>query len=254
MAFIIGGHILNSTMVDTQDYLNIIQTDLKLHLDAGTLESYPGSGTTWFDLSGFTYNGTLINGPTFNSGNQGTIVFDGSNDYVTTADIDHGTSEFTLEAWVYFNSFNSGNCVIKKNTDNDFWPVFSLSVGNDGAISGYYSSQVYGQCLEGAISSTGIISTGQWYHLCYSKGAAGYTTMKLHRNGVSQSYSNFLYGSHVNNVCNSDKPVMIGINYDAPNFIQPVNGKIPIVRIYSKQLSDTQILHNYNTQKGRYGL
>jgi hypothetical protein len=40
----------------------------------------------------------------------------------------------------------------------------------------------------------------------------------------------------------------------APNFIQPVNGRIPIVRIYNKQLSDAQILHNYNTQKGRFGL
>jgi hypothetical protein len=254
MPFDIGGHIYNGTHAGVSDYKNIIERGLVLHLDASALESYLGSGNNWIDLSGNNYQGTLTNGPTFDSANKGTIVFDGSNDYVTTADVDHGTSQFTLEAWVYFSSFNSGNCVIKKNTDNDYWPVFQLSVGNDGAISGYYSSQVYGNCLEGAISSTGIILTGQWYHLCFSKGADGYTTMKLHKNGVSQSYSNYLYGSHINNVCNSDKPVLIGINYDYPNFIQPVNGKISVVRIYNRQLSDAEVLHNYNVQKSRYGL
>jgi hypothetical protein len=254
MPFDIGGQIFNGDIADKQDYLNVVQNGLKLHLDVSTLESYPGSGNDWFDLSANDYHGTLTNGPTYSVSNQGTIVFDGSNDYVTTADVDHGTSQFTLEAWVYFTSFNSGNCVIKKNTDNDYWPVFQLSVGNDGAISGYYSSQVYGNCLEGAISSTGVISTGQWYHLCFSKGTDGYTTMKLHKNGVSQSYSNYLYGSHINNVCNSDKPVLIGINYDYPNFIQPVNGKISVVRIYNRQLSDAEVLHNYNVQKSRFGL
>jgi hypothetical protein len=254
MPFDIGGQIFNGEIADKQDYLNVVQNGLKLHLDASTLESYPGSGNDWFDLSGNDYHGTLTNGPTYSSSNQGSIVFDGTNDYVTTADIDHGTSEFTLEAWVYFNTLNSSNTIIKKNTDNDFWPVFSLSVGNDGVISGYYSSQVYGQCLEGALSSSGLISTGQWYHLCFSKGSAGYTTMKLHRNGVSQSWTNSLYGSHVNNVCDSIKPVVIGINYDFPNFIHPLNGRIPVVRLYNRQLSDAEVLHNYNIQKSRFGL
>lgn len=254
MAIIINGNVFNSSMAGIQDYQNIVKRGLIFYLDAGTPESYPESGTTWFDLSGNTYDGTLTNGPTFNSDNNGVIVFDGSNDYITTADVDHGASEFTLETWVYFSSLSTAAALIKKNTDNDYWPVFSITVGTDGAISGYYSSQVYGQCLEGAISSTGIITTGQWYHLCYSKGAAGYTTMKLHKNGVSQSYSNFLYGSHVNNVCNSSKPVMLGINYDYPNFIQPLNGRMAMARIYNRQLSDSEILHNYNIQKGRFGL
>jgi len=119
MPFNIGGHIFNGTIANTQDYLNIIKTGLVLHLDASTLESYPGSGNNWFDLSGYDYHGTLTNGPTYDSSNQGTIIFDGSNDYVTTADVNHGTSEFTLEAWVYFNSLNSTSAIIKKNTDND---------------------------------------------------------------------------------------------------------------------------------------
>jgi hypothetical protein len=254
MPFDIGGVIYNGTHADLQDYKNIITRGLVLHLDASALESYSGSGTNWFDISKNTNNGTLTNGPTFNSNNGGYIVFDGSNDYVRTTDVDHGTSEFTLESWVYFNSLSSAASIIKKNTDNDNWPVFSLSAGSDGKISGYYSTQIYGACLEGALSLAGAVTTGQWYHLCYSKGAAGYTTMKIHKNGVSQSYTNFLYGSHVNEVCNSSKPVDLGINYDATVFIQPLNGRIAVVKIYNRQLSDSEILQNYNVQKGRFGL
>lgn len=254
MPFDIGGYIFNDSLIRSQDYTQVIQSGLKLHLDSGTLESYPATGTTWFDLSGNSYDGTLTNGPTYSTDNKGTIVFDGSNDYITTADVDHGTSEFTLETWVYFNALNTGNAIIKKNTENNNWPIFSMTATNTGLIRSYYSSQIYGQCLEGAITATGVVTTGQWYHLCFSKGAAGYTTMKVYKNSVSQSYSNFLYGSHVNNVCNSSKPVMLGIDLDGSNYINPVNGRIPIARIYSRQLSDTEILHNYNVQKGRFGL
>ena len=254
MPFNIGGYIYNGTHADVQDYKNVITRGLVLHLDASALESYPGSGTSWYDISGNGNNGTLINGPTFSSSNQGYIIFDGTNDYVTTADVNHGTSEFTLEVWAYFSALNSYNCIMKKNTDNEAWPVFSMYVQSDGTFRGLYSSQVFGACLEGAISSTGVVTTGQWYHLCYSKGAAGYTTMKLHKNGVSQSYTNFLYGSHINEVCNSSKPVLIGVEYDNDVFIRHVNGRIPVARIYNRQLSDVEILQNYNIQKARFGL
>jgi hypothetical protein len=46
---------------------------------------------------------------------------------------------------------------------------------------------------------------------------------------------------------------VLGINYDYPNFINPLNGRIAVARIYNRQLSDAEILHNYNTQKGRFG-
>ena len=256
MGLDLTGNKLYSTSVGPKgEVLKQLSTDgLVQHLDAGNKNSYPSTGTTWTDLSGNGYNGTLVNGPTYNSSNSGYIVFDGTNDYVTTADVNHGTSEFTLESWVYFSAFNSNNCIIKKNTDNDYWPVFSLNVDNTGVIRGYYSTQTYGACLEGAYTSTGIVTTGQWVHLAYSKGAGGYTTMKIYKNGISQSFSYYLYGSHINEVCNSSKPVIIGIDFDTPNYVSPVNGRIPIVRIYNRQLSSTEMLQNYNIQKARFGL
>ena len=58
----------------------IVTDGLVLCLDAGDRKSYSGSGTTWTDRSGEGNNGTLVNGPTFDSGNGGSIYFDGGND------------------------------------------------------------------------------------------------------------------------------------------------------------------------------
>ena len=60
----------------------IVTDGLVLCLDAGNSKSYPGTGTTWTDLSGRGNTGTLTNGPTYSSANGGSIVFDGSNDFV----------------------------------------------------------------------------------------------------------------------------------------------------------------------------
>ena len=78
----------------------IVTSGLVLSLDAGNTKSYPGTGTTWFDKSGNTYNGTLTNGPTFNTANLGSIVFDGVDDYVTCGTIPFTSNTFTIEVEV----------------------------------------------------------------------------------------------------------------------------------------------------------
>ena len=67
----------------TTSYSPLIVTDgLVMYLDAANPKSYPGTGTTWTDISRNNNNGTLTNGPTFSSANLGSIVFDGSNDAI----------------------------------------------------------------------------------------------------------------------------------------------------------------------------
>ena len=81
---------------------------LILNLDAGNPSSYPGSGTTWFDLTSNNNNGILINGPTFDSGNGGSITFDGIDDYVDCGDIEmDGFTGLTVEAWCKSNIIDS---------------------------------------------------------------------------------------------------------------------------------------------------
>jgi hypothetical protein len=81
---------------------SIITQNLSLCLDAANPKSYPGSGTTWFDLSGNGNNGTLVNGVGYSGDNLGSLVFDGVDDYVgcgNDASINFGTGDFTVSVW-----------------------------------------------------------------------------------------------------------------------------------------------------------
>lgn len=233
---------------------SIIQGDLQMYYDGGWYTSYAGTGTAVTDLSGNARTGTLYNGTSFNSSGVGAFSFDGTDDYMECPSFNvNAQNEFTLDAWINLNAVSGSYSIIKKNTSNEDWPIFQLSVVG-GDLQGYYSSTVYGQCLEGAYTTNDPIQAGVWYHVAYSKGTAGYTSMKLYINGISVPYSNSLYGTHINSLASSTKPIHIGRSLDGPNWIQPFNGLIPITRIYNKQLSDTEILQNYNAQKGRFGI
>ncbi len=61
---------------------DLITNGLVLALDAADKNSYLGSGTSWYDLSGNGNTGALTNSPTFNSSNGGSIAFDGTNQCV----------------------------------------------------------------------------------------------------------------------------------------------------------------------------
>ena len=88
---------------------NIVEDGLVLSLDAANTKSYPGSGTVWSDLSGNSNNGTLTNGPTFDSGNKGSIVFDGIDDSISVGHtaLLNPTLNMTISVWVNFQSLPS---------------------------------------------------------------------------------------------------------------------------------------------------
>ena len=87
----------------------VVTTGLQLYLDAGNASSYPGSGTAWTDLSGNSRDGTLTNGPTYSDTNGGSIVFDGTNDFVQC------TGSLTVTAATFVTKFQQ----IFKQTEQD---------------------------------------------------------------------------------------------------------------------------------------
>jgi hypothetical protein len=66
----------------------IITDGLILNIDGANPKSYPGTGTAWNDLSRNGNNITLVNGPTFDSENGGSILFDRVNDYGSFSELD----------------------------------------------------------------------------------------------------------------------------------------------------------------------
>jgi hypothetical protein len=94
-----GGYSAQSSML-----MNIVGNGIVLNLDAGNTQSFNNSGNTWYDLSGNGNNGTITNGPIFNPGNGGSIVFDGVDDVVSFGNIlNIGLNSWTMSCWVKFD-------------------------------------------------------------------------------------------------------------------------------------------------------
>jgi formylglycine-generating enzyme required for sulfatase activity len=101
----------------------IVSDGLVLWLDAGITPSYPTSGTTWTDLSGNNNNGTLVNGPTYSSTNGGSLVFDGTNDYVNisnSSSFNFGSGDFTVESWIRITSLAVYHPILEGRTSASY--------------------------------------------------------------------------------------------------------------------------------------
>ena len=208
---------------------NIVKSNLKLYVDAGRFDSYIGSGTTWSDLSGNNNNGTLVNGTGYNSSGVGSMVFDGSDDYVNCGNGITTTTQITVSAWVKLNVNNIFQHIV--DSANNTW---HLAVLSDGRLY-FWDGNVYH-------TNGDILSTGKWYHVVGVKTA---TTNDIYVNGILSSSLNSNVSIPTNNV-------WIG-RWQPPGDGRVFNGNISNVQIYDAALTPQQILQNFNAQKYRFG-
>jgi hypothetical protein len=217
-------------MVFNEDYPAIVTDGLVLNLDAGFTPSYPTTGTTWYDVSPGGNNGTLTNGPTFNSSNDGSIVFDGSDDYVNLPDgLLSGTGDFTIIQWVQCDGAGIGT-----------------TFGNYGAGTlqfGWSASYVF-LWLDNssAYASPGNFTTA----ITMIAGRRIGTTTNYLKNGTVLTT-----GSSGASIGSSSANFRIGTNTSTS---EQYNGKIYTTMVYNRGLSNTEILQNYNATKSRFGL
>ena len=223
-------------MVVNRDYETIITDGLVWSVDAGYTNSYPKTGTTWYDIAG-SGNGTLTNGPVYDPADGGSIDFDGSDDEVIfSTNAIYNTQSITVEAWVNFVSDGSRHIVLAN------WAGYALEV-NPGTDVVMYVYNSEGQV--GAVTSGGIFSFGSWMYVSgtYDNSAQ---EIKTYINGVLRATRSntpsITYGVGDRRI----SPTIYGGG--------PVNNKIALVRQYSRALSATEVLSNYNAQKSRFGL
>lgn len=222
----------------------IITEGLVLCLNAADLNSYPGSGTTWFDMSGEGNNGTLTNSPTFNSSNGGSVVFDGTNDYVSIGinkSCNVFTGNFTISAWAYrVGGVSYGNIIGDYYTNNTFAAnEWQIMMGPDGQFNLYNNTGGY------IISNTSAYGTNVWINVCVSR-ISSTITMYVNGSSVSTSTNSTTFGTATGN---------LNIGIDGNNSAEPLNGRIANVLIYkNKGLTASEVLQNYNAQKSRFGL
>jgi surface protein len=225
----------------TQFNYDIITAGLVMHLDAGNTSSYPGSGTTWKDLSGNGNNGTLVSGVGYNGDNKGSLVFDGINDYV---DLGGSLSlkpvnSITVSIWIMFNSLTSNTRAVSDWHQSIIADRWIFYIRNSTTIEWYLKAG-----SEGGVSYSPVL-LNTWYNFT---GTFNGTSQIFYVNGQlhnSRSQVGTLDSSSIAN------PIRIGGQVSAGGYH---NGNISLTSIYNRALTAQEVLQNFNATKGRYGL
>ena len=247
MPFDIGGYIYNGGQADTQDYYNIITRGLVLNLDASAPSSYPTTGTSWTDISGNNLVGTLTNGPTFNSSDGGSIVFDGTDDYVNVpynAVLDT-PSGATYEIWFKPTVSTAGEFLSRGTSDSGATPDNPrFYVGSNGTI--YFDWSRPGADTY-SVSSTSV-NMGSWNQVIGL--AIPSTSLKIYINGSEVSYA-LQVQTLPATVPNTTDPITIGGATWIPRYF---TGNIASVKLYNRALAAAEISQNFNVQRSRFGI
>jgi len=235
-------------MATRYNYTGGIITDgLVLNLDAAKVDSYPGTGTTWRDLSGNNNNGTLTNGPTFSGiGKQASIVFDGTDDYVdcgtSIRSVLHGNAGITFEGWYNLANITTddGLFTIRASGDgNWFWNI--RPGGADFWVG--YSTSTATNVVSITNPFTGRLNT--WTHIATSFTSGSLVT---YLNGAAVNTTSI--GGTVN--------ITAGATFAVGSYTTPgtysMQGNVGSFKTYSRNLSATEVLQNYNATRGRFGV
>jgi hypothetical protein len=222
---------------------NIIEDGLVLYLDAGNRKSYPGSGTTWFDKSGRGNNGTLTNGPTFNTGSLGSVVFDGVNDqvYTTTGNVFNIAGPGNISAVIKVNSTGSKSVTSIFNIlrlTNGIQIVFRDN-GNTFGISrfgGRYLLQITNQ--------SNFPQQGETTHISVNFSGSN---ISYYKNG------NLIQSTSVAGNQSGLAPFIIS-GYNIGIYNEAFTGNVYTTQVYNRTLSPQEVLQNYNATKGRFNL
>ena len=225
---------------------SIVRDGLQLYLDAANSKSYSGSGTTWIDLSGNGRSGTLTNGPTFSSTNNGMFTFDGTDDLCDIASSsvgDFGTNSFTISIWAKASSGSSGSR-----------GVFSKYNPHSGPGTGWFVFLRDGQTTIRVVQDLvepkeqfqviTTIATNQWYNIVLTRNLY---TFSHYINGSLNQSSN---STNIIN-CSSSGPLRVGSGYVSGYYFL---GDVGAAAIYNRALTQTEVTQNFNALRGRYGI
>jgi hypothetical protein len=223
---------------------------LVLYLDAGNRKSYPGSGTTWFDKSGRGNNGTLINGPTFNTANLGSVGFDGVDDYVNITSSNIICSEQSMSVCFTFKNISTG----------DWKDFFSLITTNNnslvferaGASPEVGTFKVFP--IQTVTYTSSLINIFLPLGFSVTNSNIHHFTLTANTSSWNLYYNSVPFGS--GSVSGSSQAYFnrVVLANDSTRSGRNSNCNIYTIQIYNRALSAQEVLQNYNATKGRFGL
>lgn len=228
MPFDIGGFIYNGDRIENDARAGIVTNGLVLHLDAGIPESYPKSGTTWFDLSGNGNNGTFVNGPTYSSDNGGVIVLDGIDDYI---DISLNLTNTT------YTVMGAARYVVAGGR--------TFSGQNNNWLMGHWNGSTQNHFANGWVSDVGAGPSDTNWRLYAATGNYSADSWAFYINGALNAGPNS---------AGSNGPNGFSIGRHAPSNSEYSNSHISFLICYNRVLSATEITQNFNAQRARFGV
>ena len=215
----------------------IVQSGLVLNLDAGVSSSYPGSGTTWTDLSWNGNNGTLVNGVGYVGTNGGSFSFDGVNDKVvisSSSSFEFGTGNLTVSGWGYVTSHINYRILASTRPANCGYPnAWHIGTDANGTIL-LYSNAFNLQ------SASNAVPVNQWFYWTFTRDT-----------GIGKLFVNTIVVAS-GSVTNNYTLTKIGIGDFPISGIEPWAGRIAQVSIYNKALTASEIQQNFNATKSRF--
>lgn len=212
---------------------NAIRDSITLNLDAGFTQSYPGSGTTWYDLSLSGNNGTLVNGASFDSGG---ILFDGSNDYCSISNITMGNGNvaWTISAWVKTSTTVNGLGLGSVISNSSGGPVYSMLGVNSGKIVYWTYQGGWAQKLGSA-----TVNDNVWHMLTWVNNTD--YTMKMYVDGALDT-----------NVANSTSGNNNPLDIVGASWGGYFAGTIAVLKRYTQALTATMVSREYALTRGRF--
>jgi len=227
----------------TSDGPNISSDELVLCLDPTDINSYPGSGTTLFDMAGSNYDASFQGSPTYS---DNSIVYNGSTDYLQISDNTtlRGTAEKTFSIWVKFDTLSVATaislfCKRSSGTDVDYFIFVFTSAGNGITFDyGYDAGGLYRW-------NTGYAPPiNTWLNITFTRNAS---KREFYLNGEYYSET-----ANIGAVGNSSSSLLIGRNTTTSAYY--LNGNTGPIHIWNRFLSAAEILHNFNATRKRYNV
>jgi len=243
----LNGNEINSLGTKLLNDNSIVTSGSVLYVDAGIATSYAGSGSsTWTDLTANANNGTLTNGPTYNTGSGGSILFDGTDDYVNISNSAslQVADTFTISVWIYANNLSTryGIFSTRRSNTTGCWQ-FEVGTGSGG--TGRVAVTGIGTYIAESIND--VIASNVWNNICFVKPNNATQGGIIYVNGLSVS----IYQTTAYTILNNSDDKVVG---SGTNLGQIFPGRVANVCLYNRVLSATEVLQNYQSQRQRFGL
>jgi hypothetical protein len=222
---------------------SIVTRGLVFCIDAGNPRSYIGSGTAVKDISGNDNTGTLLNGVGYSADNLGSFVYDGVDDSMTFSNSNNIaiTGDMSILAWVNITNFTTYRGIVAKTVTSsipapyDFYT--QLGSGKLTLLRGNGTAYT-------TVTSTAAPATGVWQHIAVTM----IGTSVVHYLNATANGTGTLSTTIGND---ATQPLYVGYRVDGTT---KMLGNYGSLQIYNIGLTATQILQNFNAQRGRYGI